>query len=1023
VLREPWTIGDFPLAKRCPRLHPSPPAHAFLNLSHARFSWSRLLASILIVDDLSANRTFLAKLLRVQGHRLIEAVNGRDALAAVRAEIPDLVITDVLMPVMDGYRFVRELRLDPATARIPVLFYTAPYGEREARALARSSGVSYVLRKPAKPEELLKVVECVLSSIPLPAETSIREREADREHLRLLGDKLSEASDDLRIANARLRALINIGLDLASQGDSVRLLPSVCAAACDLFGATYATLGIIDLEDHTVRHFVACGTEVEDWIRIGDTVGGVLGAVVAEGRTLRGDNPGGDPAALQLSPLHPPVETLLAVPITSTAHVYGWICLVGNEGRSFTEEDEDLVTALAGQVGRFYELEHEIVERRQAESALRLERDRAQRYLDTAEVFLLKLDLEGRITLVNRYACAILGWAADELLGRDWISTCLPPRMEAVARKRFSDLLGGDSSIVDGPVLTRSGEERLVEWRDRLLHDEDGKLIGTFSSGADITARHQATDALRIAEERMRYALEAAAVGIWDMDYTTGVIRWSEILESQYGLAPGTFEGTFEAFVERIHPHDREKVRGTIAKAMKSGDDFSVEHRVILPDGGVRCLTGAGRVHLDRQGNPVRGLGISLDVSERHTLEAQYLQAQKMEAIGRLAGGVAHDFNNLLTAILGYCELLLADFEPDDPRQQDIAEIQKAGLSAAGLTRQLLAFSRKQIIEPTLLDVNSVVGDLKAILGRLIGEDVKVVMSLRAELPLIKADRGQMEQIVLNLAVNARDAMPDGGTLTVATGNVELDEEYANMHFAVKPGPYVMLEVTDTGGGMSPEVQACLFEPFFTTKEIGKGTGLGLATVHGIVTRCGGSVDVQSECGQGTSFKVYLPEADAEQVVSEAPPPVSWPRPGVHTVLVVEDAEGLRQLTKRLLERQGYTVLVASNADEALQVFEQNLGIDVLLTDVVMPGGSGPELNQRLIELRPTLKVIYMSGYTDEAIVHHGVLKPGIAFLQKPFTADALVRKICELLPGENGPILEAAAAAAAWNASIASDE
>jgi PAS domain S-box-containing protein len=563
-------------------------------------------------------------------------------------------------------------------------------------------------------------------------------------------------------------------------------------------------------------------------------------------------------------------------------------------------------------------------------------------------------------------------------------------------------------------VLTRSGEERLVEWRNRLLHDEAGNLLGTFSSGADITERHQATDALRLAEEQMRFALEAAGVGIWDMDYTTGVIRWSEILESQYGLAPGTFEGTSDAFTARIHPHDREIVQGKIAKAMKSGDDFSIEHRVILPDGGTRWLTGAGRVHLDRQGNPVRGLGISLDVSERHTLEAQYLQAQKMEAIGRLAGGVAHDFNNLLTAILGYCELLLADLDPDDRRHEDVVEIQKAGLSAAGLTLQLLAFSRKQIIEPTLLDLNSVVGDLKAMLGRLIGEDVKVVLTLQPGSLPVMADRGQLEQIVLNLAVNARDAMPNGGTLTVATGVAELGQEYANMHFTVKAGSYVVLAVTDTGAGMSPEAQASLFEPFFTTKEIGKGTGLGLATVHGIVTRYGGSVDIQSERGRGTSFTVYLPTAGAEQGVTEVPPAVIWRRPGAHTLLVVEDADGLRQLTKRLLEREGYTVLVAANAEEAVQVFDQNPEVEVLLTDVVMPGASGPELNEWLIERRPTLKVIYMSGYTDEAIVQHGVLKPGIAFLQKPFTAEALVRKICELFPGEPEPLMVAAAAGTA---------
>ena len=319
---------------------------------------------------------------------------------------------------------------------------------------------------------------------------------------------------------------------------------------------------------------------------------------------------------------------------------------------------------------------------------------------------------------------------------------------------------------------------------------------------------------------------------------------------------------------------------------MKSGADFSMQHRAIWPDGTVRWLSGAGRIHLGEHGEPVRGVGISLDVTERRTLEEQYQQAQKMEAIGRLAGGVAHDFNNLLTVILGYCELLLADLDPDDPRQADIAEIQKAGASAAGLTRQLLAFSRKQIIEPTLLDLNVVVADMRAMLGRLIGEDVKVVLGLRPELAPVKADRGQVEQIVMNLAVNARDAMPRGGTLTIETANVELDEHYAKTHLAVKPGPYVVLTVTDTGTGMTPEVQARLFEPFFTTKELGKGTGLGLATVHGIVTRSGGSVNVYSEVGRGTSFKVYFPRADAAEMVVDAPPPVARPRAG--------DADGAR---------------------------------------------------------------------------------------------------------------------------------
>jgi two-component system cell cycle sensor histidine kinase/response regulator CckA len=273
-----------------------------------------------------------------------------------------------------------------------------------------------------------------------------------------------------------------------------------------------------------------------------------------------------------------------------------------------------------------------------------------------------------------------------------------------------------------------------------------------------------------------------------------------------------------------------------------------------------------------------------------------------------------------------------------------------------------------------------------------------VVLGLRPELALVKADRGQMEQIVLNLAVNARDAMPTGGTLTIETANVELDEHYATTHVTVKPGPYVVLTVTDTGSGMTPQVQARLFEPFFTTKELGQGTGLGLATVHGIVMRSGGSVNVYSEVGRGTSFNVYFPRADPAELVVDAPAPVVRLSAGAQTVLVVEDAEGLGELAKRLLERQGYTVLLAANADEALRVFERNASIDVILTDVVMPGASGPELTRQLVEQRPALKVIYMSGYTEKAIVHHGVLNPGIAFLHKPFTAATLGRKIREVL-------------------------
>jgi PAS domain S-box-containing protein len=497
----------------------------------------------------------------------------------------------------------------------------------------------------------------------------------------------------------------------------------------------------------------------------------------------------------------------------------------------------------------------------------------------------------------------------------------------------------------------------------------------------------------------MRFVLENARVGIWDQDATSRVVRWSEIMEVQHGLKPRTFGGTFEAFIACIHPDDRHAVLETIDKATKSGGDFSVSYRTVWPDGTVRRITGLGRMLSGDRGHAVRAVGISLDVTERHTLEEQYQQAQKMEAIGRLAGGVAHDFNNLLTAILGYCDLLLGDVDPDNPILADIEEIQKAGVSAAALTRQLLAFSRKEIIEPRVFDLNTVIGDMRAMLGRIIGEDVKVVVRLDPAPALVKADRGQLDQIMMNLAVNARDAMPQGGTLTIETSHVELDENYARTHLPARLGPHVALTITDTGTGMTEEVQARLFEPFFTTKELGKGTGLGLATVHGIVARSGGTIGVYSEVGKGTSFNVYFPEVGAPEVGPEAAAsPVPGPRAGGHTVLVVEDAPEIRDLARRLLERQGYRVFVAANADEARRLFEQNTAIDVLLTDVVMPGASGPKLTSELLQRQPALKIVYMSGYTEETIVEHGVVNPGIAFLHKPFTAESLARKIRDVL-------------------------
>jgi len=392
-------------------------------------------------------------------------------------------------------------------------------------------------------------------------------------------------------------------------------------------------------------------------------------------------------------------------------------------------------------------------------------------------------------------------------------------------------------------------------------------------------------------------------------------------------------------------------------------------------------------------------IATKLDVTARKQLEQQLLQAQKIEAVGRLAGGVAHDFNNLLTIINGYAALLAARTSPEDPRRAQLKQIQMAGERAASVTRQLLAFSRRQLLEPRVLDLNSVLADVEKMLRHLIGEDVELVTRLKPGLGLVKADLGQVEQVVLNLAVNARDAMPEGGKLLIETGNAEIDEDYARRHSPMMPGKYVMVAVSDTGCGMDLETQAHIFEPFFTTKEEGRGTGLGLATVYGIVKQSGGFIWVYSEPGQGSTFKIYFPRV--EDALPAAEPSKVRPKlaKGSETVLVAEDEGGVRSLACEALISHGYKVLEATGAAQALQIAEQHTEpIHLLLTDVVMPGTDGKQLALRLSTLHPETKVLYMSGYTDDAIVRHGILEGGMPFLQKPFAPDALLLKVREVL-------------------------
>ncbi|AHG90499.1 PAS sensor protein [Gemmatirosa kalamazoonensis] len=451
-----------------------------------------------------------------------------------------------------------------------------------------------------------------------------------------------------------------------------------------------------------------------------------------------------------------------------------------------------------------------------------------------------------------------------------------------------------------------------------------------------------------------------------------------------------------------VHPDDRGQVRDRVRQNLDTGAATPLaELRMLRPDGTTVEVETVG-IPLMHDGAPAVQV-VLRDASGRKRLEAQFRQAQKMEAVGQLAGGVAHDFNNLLTVIISYSGMLLTELPASDPVRADVQEIRRAAERASALTRQLLAFSRQQLLEPQVLDVNVVVRDLQRMLHRVLREDVRLVTVLAARLGRVYADAGQLEQVIVNLAVNARDAMPTGGTLTVETADVDLDGEYALTHAGVTPGHYVMLAVSDTGVGMDAATQARIFEPFFTTKPLGHGTGLGLATVYGIVKQSGGHVWVYSEPGVGTTFKVYLPRVSAPLTRPRSGPYPAVAR-GSGTILLVEDDETVRRAARRILEQAGYQVLEARDGAEALRVAGTNgtgaVRVDLVITDVVMPAMSGPEFVAALREARPDVPVIFMSGYTDDAVLRQKLVEPGVAFVQKPFTPEGLARKVGDALSG-----------------------
>jgi PAS domain S-box-containing protein len=660
----------------------------------------------------------------------------------------------------------------------------------------------------------------------------------------------------------------------------------------------------------------------------------------------------------------------------------------------------DAAGRLAGVVLVFRDQTRERERERQVAEA----RAFAESVIATVREPLLVLDGELRVVAANRAFlrtfqtddAATMGRRLYDLGGREWDIPALRRLLEAILPQNTSF---DDFEVEhDFPTLGR----RVMLLNARRIYREERRTDLILLAIEDVTARRRAEEAARLAAAHLARVCAVSPAVLYTMRIESGrrSPTWvSDNVSTIFGhdaadiLSPG-------GWADHLHPDDRDAAL-TLAPGLAPGDRVSQEYRFFCRDGRLAWVRDEIHVLPDSPDLPVPLAGAWLDVTERRRLEEQYVQAQKMESVGRLAGGVAHDFNNLLAVVAGTVDLALMDAAPADPLRSSLEEIKAMVERASALTRQLLSLSRHEPLQPQVVDLGAALRSMEPMLRRALGEDIEFLLTVAPELWAVRIDGGQLEQLILNLVLNSRDAMPGGGHLFIEAGNVRLDEAYARRHFDVVPGEYAMLAVSDTGIGMDEATRQRVFEPFFTTKPPGRGTGLGLATVYGIVKRSGGSIWVYSEVNRGTTFKVYLPRAGERPAALSGAQGFGMFR-GTETVLVVEDEESLRRLAARILEAAGYTVLVAAGGSEAIDLAARHDGpIHLLLTDVVMPGEPGPAVARRLLAQRPEMKVLYMSGYAERAADHNGAAVRGARFIAKPFDARTLTQAVRAAIDAE----------------------
>ena len=815
---------------------------------------------VLIADDNDASCKLLRALLEADGHAVTTAADGREALELLERYPVDAIISDLLMPNLDGFRLCREIRQDSRWHRTPFICYTAIYCSLDDEKLAFDLGADAYLRKPSSRATILSTLQLAVDRAkagPTRRKTLHAELDVINEYSQPLVAQLEDKNFELS-EKSRLAELAGaVGVALTHRHGLDEILQSCSESMVKHLDAALARIWTLDLRNKELElRASATPDKLPEGVQPGRAI---VAHIAVERRPYRSQ----------------------AVLSELSAHERDW---ARREG----------VAAFAG-----YPL---IV---------------GERLVGVMAVFTRKVLPEATITTL--------------------------------------------AAIADSLALGIQGK-----WAEEILRES---------------------------EERFRQLAENISEVFWMTDPAKKEMLYvSPAYETIWGRTCKSLMERPHSFFDAIHPDDRPRVLASIQA--NSDTPYELEYRIARPDRSVRWIRDRAFPVRDAGGLVIRTAGVAEDVTEKRQLETQLRQSQKMQAIGQLAGGVAHDFNNLLSVIFGHGALLAAAMPLHERLRDSVVEINLAAERAAALTRQLLTFSRRQVFEPRVLDLEGVVEESRSLLRRLIGEDVGLAVILSHGLSRVSVDPGQINQVLMNLALNARDAMPQGGELTIATRDVDFAAATQTVQPEMRPGRYVLLAVTDTGCGMAPEVQARIFEPFFSTKS--DNTGLGLSVVDGIVKQNGGYLAVTSRPGLGTTFSIYLPAVEA---TSEGlpPKPISGPLTGDETILLVEDEDPVREVTALLLESLGYEVLQVSNAKDAINLVENTRAkIDLLFTDVIMPGMSGRELVEALRLHDPGLKVLFQSGYTDDMVIRHGILRAEVAFLQKPFTVDALAKKIRE---------------------------